>query len=321
MRQVLIETIPFSISPVQLTEGMRAPSGNPMVEGILATAEVKNGNGRYYSKDLWEREIDKYQEVVDQNRACGELDHPQCFIDGYKILTLGKGWVEFKDLQEDEKVATLNTTTRELIYQPILKIINQYYEGDIINIESKTFQANVTPNHRFIVENYDKSKLIFKTAEDFYLTKGNGLIPKISQYNCDKKEIVNIENKSGKLEIPSSIFASFMGWWLAEGWLHSQSYIIYISQLKKENFNEIENILKNIGELNNLKWGKRNRKNNEIEYNLSSKVLHTYLSQFGLCNQKFIPKEIKELDKENIQLFLDTYLKADGTKQKNQKVS
>jgi len=87
MRQVLIETIPFNVSPVQLTEGMRAPSGNPMVEGILATAEVKNGNGRYYSKDLWEREIDKYQEVVKQNRACGELDHPESSIINLKNVS------------------------------------------------------------------------------------------------------------------------------------------------------------------------------------------------------------------------------------------
>ena len=327
MKQVLIETIPFSISPVQLTEGMRAPSGNPMVEGILATAEVKNGNGRYYSKDLWEREIDKYQEVVDQNRACGELDHPECFIEGYKILTLEKGWIEFKDLQGDEKVATLNPTTRELIYQPILKIINQYYEGDIINIESKTFQANVTPNHKFIVENYDKSKLIFKTAEDFYLTKGNGLIPKTSQYNCDKKEIVNIENKSGKLEIPSNIFASFMGWWLAEGWLQYHkttreniSKGICLSQTKGKNIEEIDNIFKQLSLVLNKKYSKHYRKNNEIEYYILEHTLYEYLSQFGLCNQKFIPKEIKELDKENIQLFLDIYLKADGTKQKNQEI-
>ena len=63
MKQILIETQAFRVNPIQLTE-MRAPSGNPMVEGILATAEVKNGNGRYYSKDLWEREIDKYREIV-----------------------------------------------------------------------------------------------------------------------------------------------------------------------------------------------------------------------------------------------------------------
>ena len=80
MKQVLIDTIPFSITPQQLHEGLKASSGNPLVEGILATAEVKNGNGRYYPKDIWEREIDKYQQTVKENRATGELDHPDSTI-------------------------------------------------------------------------------------------------------------------------------------------------------------------------------------------------------------------------------------------------
>tara|TARA_S200002703_G_scaffold67197_2_gene58402 strand:+ start:1373 stop:1972 length:600 start_codon:yes stop_codon:yes gene_type:complete len=79
MKQVLIETQAFNAKPVSLTESV-APSGNPLVEGILATAEVKNGNGRYYSKDLWEREIDKYKVLVSENRATGELDHPESSI-------------------------------------------------------------------------------------------------------------------------------------------------------------------------------------------------------------------------------------------------
>jgi hypothetical protein len=87
MKQVLIETIPFSVSPLQLTEGMKAPSGNPLVEGILATAEVKNGNGRYYPKELWEREINKYQDVVRGNRATGELDHPDSSIINLKNVS------------------------------------------------------------------------------------------------------------------------------------------------------------------------------------------------------------------------------------------
>ena len=87
MKQVLIETHPFQVSRQQLHEGMKAPSGNPLVEGILATAEVKNGNGRYYPKELWEREIDKYQQVVKENRATGELDHPESSIINLKNVS------------------------------------------------------------------------------------------------------------------------------------------------------------------------------------------------------------------------------------------
>jgi hypothetical protein len=87
MKQVLIETIPFSVSPISLTEGLKAPSGNPMVQGILATAEVKNGNGRYYPREIWDKEIDRYQEVVKENRATGELDHPDSAIINLKNVS------------------------------------------------------------------------------------------------------------------------------------------------------------------------------------------------------------------------------------------
>jgi hypothetical protein len=78
-KNLLIETISFKPSPWQLTEGTGG-SGLPLVEGILATAEVKNGNGRYYSKKIWDREINKYMDSVRQNRAVGELDHPESTV-------------------------------------------------------------------------------------------------------------------------------------------------------------------------------------------------------------------------------------------------
>jgi len=86
MKQVLIETQYFTAKPSKLIEG-KSSTGNPLVEGILATCEVKNGNGRYYSRDLWEREIKKYMESVNANRALGELDHPDSSIINLKNVS------------------------------------------------------------------------------------------------------------------------------------------------------------------------------------------------------------------------------------------
>ena len=87
MKKVLIETQLFHPVGNLLSEGKLSDRGNPMVEGILATAEVKNGNGRYYSKDLWNREIDKYSELVKENRALGELDHPESQVVNLKNVS------------------------------------------------------------------------------------------------------------------------------------------------------------------------------------------------------------------------------------------
>jgi len=86
MRQILIETQTFTAKPVKLIEAKNR-NGNMLVQGVLATAEVKNGNGRYYSKELWEREIEKYMENVNANRALGELDHPDSSIINLKNVS------------------------------------------------------------------------------------------------------------------------------------------------------------------------------------------------------------------------------------------
>ena len=86
-KQVLIETQLFSPNKVSLTEGKLSENGNPLVEGILATVEVKNGNGRYYPKELWQREIANYMSCVKENRALGELDHPDSTIINLKNVS------------------------------------------------------------------------------------------------------------------------------------------------------------------------------------------------------------------------------------------
>lgn len=75
MKELLIETQLFNCDPIQLTEGLRSSAGNPIVEGILTTVELKNGNGRYYPRQLWEDEMAKYNSFVKGNNALGELDH------------------------------------------------------------------------------------------------------------------------------------------------------------------------------------------------------------------------------------------------------
>ena len=86
-KKLLIETNTIKVSPSQLTENVNKENGNLMVEGILATAEVKNGNGRYYKKELWDREMEKYDQLVKERRSMGELDHPESTVINLKNVS------------------------------------------------------------------------------------------------------------------------------------------------------------------------------------------------------------------------------------------
>ena len=46
------------------------------LSGVIQAADRQNGNGRVYSRPILEREIKKYNKVITEGRAVGELDHP-----------------------------------------------------------------------------------------------------------------------------------------------------------------------------------------------------------------------------------------------------
>jgi len=57
-------------------EKREVANGVLYLSGRLQTCEKKNGNGRVYPCKTLKREIKNYQDVVKDNRALGELDHP-----------------------------------------------------------------------------------------------------------------------------------------------------------------------------------------------------------------------------------------------------
>jgi hypothetical protein len=88
MRQTLIDTQLFTLSPQAITEAVQTDEGNLLVEGRLQSAETKNGNGRYYPREVLEREVEKYKEgPITENRALGELDHPDSQVINLKNVS------------------------------------------------------------------------------------------------------------------------------------------------------------------------------------------------------------------------------------------
>lgn len=77
-KSLLREFVPFKYSKQEVLESTQQIGGNLRVKGVLQRANAKNHNGRVYPKEILSREIDRYiSEFVDQNRALGELDHPE----------------------------------------------------------------------------------------------------------------------------------------------------------------------------------------------------------------------------------------------------
>ena len=81
MRNLIVDYIPFELSPQQIQESLKENNGKLVVKGVLQRADAKNQNGRVYPKDILMREAKKYDEnFIKQSRALGELDHPDSSV-------------------------------------------------------------------------------------------------------------------------------------------------------------------------------------------------------------------------------------------------
>ncbi len=67
-----------NFSDVQVTSELNESTGNKkwFIEGVFAEQEQKNRNGRVYPSQVLEREMNKYQRIINECRAIGELNHP-----------------------------------------------------------------------------------------------------------------------------------------------------------------------------------------------------------------------------------------------------
>ena len=123
-KQLLIEYITFKPSPQVLSEAIKRPSKNLIVEGLVQRAEAKNQNGRVYPKQVLLREVDKYiKGPVAENRALGELDHPESSVINLKnachnILGL---WWDGDDLMG--KIEVLPTPSGNILKELFLNNI------------------------------------------------------------------------------------------------------------------------------------------------------------------------------------------------------
>ena len=81
MGRLLIDTIPFTLTKRQINESLEDNNGRLIVNGVLQRAEAENQNGRVYPRSILEREVEKYKgREIKENRALGELDHPESSV-------------------------------------------------------------------------------------------------------------------------------------------------------------------------------------------------------------------------------------------------
>ena len=115
-----------------ITEAKEDGGKNYFIEGVFMQGNIKNRNGRMYPMDTLMKEVKRYnKEYVEQNRAYGELGHPQG-----PTINLERVSHMIKDLQQDGN--NIRGKAKIMTETPMGKIVkNLMDEGAKLGVSSR----------------------------------------------------------------------------------------------------------------------------------------------------------------------------------------
>jgi hypothetical protein len=113
---------PLELTPSEINETI-SKGGKILLRGILQRADTLNQNGRVYPYSVLEREVRNYQKFINENRACGECDHPESSV------------VNLKNVSHIIREATFNNGivhgVVEILNTPSGKILQELLAGGV----------------------------------------------------------------------------------------------------------------------------------------------------------------------------------------------
>ena len=156
MKNLIVDYIPFDVTPQQINESMKENNGKLIVKGVLQRADAKNQNGRVYPKEILTREAKNYaQNFIKQSRALGELDHPDSSVVNLQNVSHNVTEMHFEG---DSLLGTV-----EILTTPSGNILRELFKNGIkLGISSRGLGSVEAVNE-------DNGNPVMKVGKDFEL--------------------------------------------------------------------------------------------------------------------------------------------------------
>jgi hypothetical protein len=234
-----------------------------------------------------------------------------CYDEKTEVLTEKRGWKLFKDLQPDDRVASLHGN--ELQFDSPSYYYAARYDGEMIGFENEGCNFLVTPDHKMHISMRNARE---KRWENYRLRTAKDIFGK---QNTKVKR--NAEWEGVEPQYPLE-FMEWFGFWIAEGsaaiYRHDgyPKYRCVITQ--SGNLDYVRGIFKkaNIPFTENKRGGNENCTSFLVRINEETKKIIDMLLLLGKAIDKRVPQWLKDSPPEYIQSFLYGYLMGDGAHKK-----
>lgn len=275
--------------------------------------------------------VTRLLEAIRLNSPASKFITASCYDNITRIVTQN-GLKTIYDINENDKVYTLNEETKNIELKKIKKIIIQNYFGQLIKIQNQRIQLNITPNHKVLLEKND-NKLFYIDADKIKNIDKKSYIHSISlpipncygkeEENIDFSNFINYENlaknsyKNILKRMKTADFLYLMGIYIGDGYVTSKAKNKIVNKYNKVErdkkgkftyFKNQEKILKNYESVHIAlaipEKDKARKKvievleRNHIEYHLYPIIItfssYDLAKMFKLCGENVYKKHIPE---------------------------
>lgn len=220
------------------------------------------------------------------------LDY-KCFSADTEILT-ENGWSLIGEVSDNDVIATLNTDTRCIEYQPVSETHSYPYDGELVHFNTAGCDQMVTPNHRVIFQkrNRDPDRKKAGKGKDstywdpkYWIKEAQDVPDFISIPHFGLWEHPGIESVDiGDYNFPIDQFIPLFGWILTEGCVQKGKMIV-VDQSKPDHISDIESAFRNSG----LNYNHRTYERDAINsYGTIYQLRHTTIHRFTIYDTKFV---------------------------------
>lgn len=223
--------------------------------------------------------------------------HPQCYAEGTQVLTT-KGWKEFKDVTTQDVVYSLNPQTREIEETNIVGVQKYPYNGELIHFFNRSLECLVTPEHQMVYISKSGAHEIKKCNATEYKPSMGAFYRSAVNTAKDRTNIM-----FGDKNIPFDVYCEFMGYYLADGSMQHDYGIVLSQEKGQPAWKRMQTCIKKMGFTPHV------YKSTIVLYH---RAFGQELLKYGTAHYKYIPQEILNASKRQIQIFLDAFIVCDG---------
>lgn len=238
-----------------------------------------------------------------------------CFDEETEVLTKS-GFKFFRDLIGDDLIATLSSSNK-LEYNSIDTYYQYRYNGKMHYYKNGYVDLLVTPNHKIYSSSVRHGEYKLQYSQDVF--KSDLYFKLDCEWegeNISHFEIPMTKDTGVLLKWDIDDWIKFFGFWLADGWTwtyKNREWGQFGFALFKGD--DVTNEIITILDKYKFKYTKRFINDVFCSVTICDNNLFNYLKQFGKSYEKFIPDYILNLKTDKLKIFLEWFLKGDGSRE------